>query len=213
MDTIAFIRNDVEKDAQISGWRLAVFGLGTAAIPAALGLFLREDWRGVFELERLVPNILAAVLLGLFPVLYRRRIAGGVRAYPKMAIFLALAVLFAAARLAFPGGDHTQYDSSAAFWSATRVCFGKGAIAAAVTGLWLGLLTLYSFSLPSARWRKLIAAAGGTAAAVMLGFHCDSSSVPHVLLGHILPGAVTGFAIYAVLTVAFHRRVGAVRKI
>ena len=47
-------------------------------------------------------------------------------------------------------------------------------------------------SVPTHRFRIILAATAGVAGALMLGYHCDRPEFTHVFLSHWLPGFIFG---------------------
>jgi hypothetical protein len=78
-------------------------------------------------------------------------------------------------------------------------------MAAIAMGIWLVVFSTYFTSRAPLRWRVLVASSAGATASVMLGFHCDSASVFHVLVGHLAPGILVGTAVFFASTLLARR--------
>ncbi len=75
-------------------------------------------------------------------------------------------------------------------------CFTKGGITTVVAGMWMTLFAFAIASWPSRRWRALLSIEAGISGVIMLGFHCDSSSVGHVIIAHLGQGIVLGLLVF-----------------
>ncbi len=195
MEAIDFIESDIRRWKQSRALVRALI-VGIALIPVLLGIGLRDSFENVFSLRIFVPNLLAAIVLGgvVFASFDEGFSSAKILKTAKLALLFAL--LLATERVLFPSGPRTQYASASVFWRESGRCFFKGALTSAVMGAWLICVAFVFSSLPARRWRILISVVCGVAGAVMLGFHCDSSSWGHVLSGHVFPGVVLGVLIY-----------------
>jgi len=205
MDVIKFIEKDVERGKRRSWLIMIALLLATALFPVLFGIFLRDDLNGVFEARIFIPNLMAAILLGLFPLFYARRNQISKWVFPLIALTLGFSLFLAIDRIFFPPAIRTVYASDESFRHETLLCFRKGAFSASVMGIWLCYFAFMISSWPSRRYRFLLSAVAGISSAVMLGFHCDSSSVSHVLVGHIAPGIVMGLMVYFAQEMVFVR--------
>ncbi|MBC7397490.1 MAG: DUF1109 family protein [Bdellovibrionales bacterium] len=196
VQVIQFIQSDLRREKTQARLLLILFVFGTAAIPALLGFVMRVDLNGVFEPHALLPNLFAATLLALFPLIYQKRARLSTASVWVAATTLIAAFGFSSARLFASSGNLAEFTSKAAFSNASESCFLKGLLGSVLVGTWLCLFVFHFSSLPSRRWRTLSSVAAGVAASVMLGVHCDSSSLIHVSIGHWGAGAVVGSLLY-----------------
>jgi hypothetical protein len=196
-NAIDFITQDIARSQRPRGALDGLFALGVFLVPVGLGLLLREDMKGVMEPRTLIPNLLAALFIVLLcSVVFSRNYFGN-RLFKIAFSILILGLLLATDRIFFPvGGLRTLYDSSETFWRESFRCIEKGALASFVSGLWLSVFAFTLASLPGRRWRALICASAGVSGTVMLGFHCDSSSVGHVLIAHVGQGILVGVLLF-----------------
>lgn len=201
MDVIAFIEKDAGRARGISRFARALACAVIFGLPLALGILLREGYEGVFDAGTFVPNLLGALLVFAVSLaaLGPRRFA-----LRWLAAGVLLAVLLATGRVFFPGGARTAYASSGLFWHESGRCFTKGGLTTLAAGLWLTYCAFVGSAWPSRRWRVLLSAVAGASGVVMLGFHCDSSSIEHVLVAHAGQGVFLGAAVFAVQEAAFY---------
>jgi hypothetical protein len=196
MKAIQFIQQDLKRGTRLRPPLLLLVGVATLAFPIVSGIGFRQDYVGVFDLRILIPNLLGALLLGLSVMaIFQTRFRSG-KTFNLAAFALGLGLLLASERVIFPAGDRTFYASPLVFWNETVRCFAKGILEGLLMGLALSFSVFRFSSWPSRRWRALIAFAVGVSGAVMLGFHCDSSSASHVFIGHVGQGLVTGLGAY-----------------
>jgi hypothetical protein len=203
MDVISFIEKDIIRGQK----KLPIFAFFFCAVtllfPAVCGLLLRDDNIGVYEPRVLIPNMMAALLLILFPYFYDRRTSFGKRALVSVLVGLALALFLSTERAFFPPFERTVYASSQIFWMESRLCFLKGGLTVAIMGGYLSYFVFGASSWPSRRWRFLASLVSAVSGAIMLGFHCDSSSFEHIIIGHIGPGILVGFIVFIVQDLIF----------
>lgn len=201
MDVITFIEKDAsrakEKSRLARGLRAGV----AFAIPVGLGILLRDDYDGVFEARTFIPNVLAACLIFLMVWIALR---AGRASWRLLFAGALLGAFLATDRVFFPLGARTAYPSLDAFWHENGRCFTKGGGATVVAGLWLSFCAFATSSWPSRRGRAALAALAGTSGVIMLGFHCDSSSVGHVLVAHVGQGLVLGALVFILQETVFY---------
>jgi hypothetical protein len=173
-----------------------VLALVVLAIPVGLGILLRDGYEGVLAARTFIPNLSGALLLFFVAVFALRSHRSSQRALYLGYLGIFLSVFLATDRIFFPIDARTSYFSSDAFWAENSRCFTKGGVTTAITGLWLSFCVFVASSWPSRRWRFLFSAAAGASGVVMLGFHCDSSSVGHVLISHLGQGLVLGALVF-----------------
>ena len=192
MDVIGFIEKDLGRARSKSPLSRVLLGTVVFALPVALGILMREDLIGVLDARTLLPNLIAALLTAVvFLLSFRRNLASG-RALRLAGLGLCLASGLAVERVFFPSGLRTTYPSSDVFWHENLRCFTKGGSTTLITGAWLMGCAFLASAWPSRRWRAIFAVLAGVSGAVMLGFHCDSSSAGHVLIAHLGQGVVLG---------------------
>ena len=207
MDIIKFIEEDIQRNKQTPGYKKYVIIIGTALLPVLLGIFLRDDLNGVFDPRNFFSNLVAALLLLSIPTLYEKRSAYGKIILSIMLISLALSIFFATERMFFPGSNRTSYVSEAIFWHESKQCFIKGTFASLIMGVWLTIFAFKLSSWPSRRFRLVLSFTAGISGTVMLGFHCDSSSVAHVLTSHLGQGLITGLLVWVVQELIFFSKI------
>jgi hypothetical protein len=205
MEVIQFIQKDVQRSSQQSSWKRNILLVGVFLIPSALGILLRDRIDGVFNTQTFIPNVLAILAL-TFSVSFLIQ-----KSQPKTDFKLGiggllLALYFATDRIIFPTGARTVYDSSETFWHEAFRCMGKGSATTALVGLWLMIFAFTISSWPSRRWRVFLSVAAGIGGTIMLGFHCDSSSVEHVLVAHVGQGVLVGAVLFLAQEVFFYMR-------
>jgi hypothetical protein len=203
MDAIAFIEKDMKRGQKKSATALFLFSIVTVLFPAVFGVLLRDGYEDVFNSRTFVPNTAAAILLFLFPFFYDRRNQFKSRVFRLVLFCLLFALFLATDRVYFPPAARTVYLSNEDFWHESWKCFAKGAFTIALMGIFLSYFVFGVSSWPSRRWRILAALTSGVSRAVMLGFHCDSSSFSHVLVGHMGPGFVVGSFVFGLQEVIF----------
>jgi hypothetical protein len=193
MDAIEFIQKDMNRGRKKLWVSLAAL---TFLCPVLLGIFLRDDLNGVFEPRVFSANLGAAALLsvGVFSI-FKQRFSSS-KAFAMAIVFAFLALFFATDRIFFPVAERTPYATDAIFRVETSRCFLKGAFETSILGACLVISSFLFSSWPSRRWRALISVIAGVSGTVMLGFHCDSSSVSHVALGHIGQGVLVGLIFF-----------------
>lgn len=197
MDIIQFIEKDIKRDNKNSSVFYVTVFLIVTLLPSALGIFLRDEHIIVWEYRTFVFNALAAVLLGSSAILFYRRQNFSAKWNHWAWLFISFSILFSVKRLFFPSENlRTVYQSMTQFWTETILCFEKGSFATLALG---GTLIVFSFMLsstPNRKRRFLTSLIAGMASLVMLGFHCDSSSIGHIFLGHLGPGVVCGVLLF-----------------
>jgi len=208
MDAIEFIEKDVKRGSANRSITRILASIGAVLIPIALGVGLRDGLDGVFTPRILIPNLVAAVLLGVVISASYGRLFSSFTTWRWSRWGLVCAMILAIDRVVFPIGVRTSYPSQAIFWQESLRCFTKGSVSAVVLGAWLILFAFGFSSIPSRRWRVLISFAAGVSSTVMLGFHCDSSSWEHVLYGHVGPGAAVGTALVLIQELLFKIKLG-----
>ena len=196
MDAIKFIQNDVERAHQTSPWVRASLLVVALFFPILFGLGLRADFHGAFALRILMPNLMSAMLMifafkSIYEVNFHERVAIKIAT-----ILLVLSVVMAAEKVMFPAAARTVYANNEIFWKENRACFSVGALSTLILALYFGILSYLTASWPSRSYRALIAGTSGVSGMVMLGFHCDSSSLPHVFLSHFGQGFVVGLVFF-----------------
>ena len=192
MDAIQFIEQDLKRGKKHETLLQIVVLSAALLFPVALGIGLRRHYAGALEPRVFIPNLVATFLLGGGLLwMFRSRFSSARIFYWAMLAF-ALGLILATERVFFPVGERTFYASSDVFWGETGGCFLKGAVESLVLGAALSFISFKYSAWPSRRWRALISVAIGVSGAVMLGFHCDSSSPEHVLIGHVGQGVFTG---------------------
>jgi hypothetical protein len=203
MDAIDFIEKDNTRGMRRGAITRAVVAAAAVLVPMGLGLGLRDSADGAFAPRVFLPNCLAGLGLAIaIGGMFRGRFASE-QVFRRAWSLLPLVLLLATERIFFPPGSRTIYADGAQFWQESARCFLKGGLTAGLFGAFL-CLAAYRFSCwPSRRWRGLLSAAAGIAGAIMLGFHCDSSSWSHVLVSHIGAGAVLGLMLFAGQEVLF----------
>lgn len=192
MDALQFIQSDIKRGKRKT-WIYALLALVTFLLPIAFGIGLRDDYGGVFDLRVLIPNLTACLLLAFGAFLVFKSRFSSSRIFNWTLIALGIGLILATERVLFPAGPRTTYASAFIFWEESGRCFFKGALEGIVLGGCLSLFALFFSSWPAHRWRVLISVTAGVSGAIMLGFHCDSSSPFHVLIGHIGQGVFAGF--------------------
>ena len=209
---VRYIRKDVERGRNLRPGQILGVAFLAAAIPILLGIGLRSGAFGETDAGTLLHHVSAAIFVGGLVVFYAKRAEA-----PRPALYLSILVLFESLQFAMvqmlsPVGPRTAYANSSVFWAETRACFFRGTFSVVVLGALLGYFALRMTALPTLRWRVILAAGAGVSATVMLGFHCDSSSVRHVLYGHVGPALVVGSIVFAILEWRFRREVQAGAK-
>ena len=203
MDALEFIQKDISR-ARSSSRPFIIMGLVLFLLPIVLGIGLREDNRGIFDPRIMLPNLAGAFIL--MAVL----ISGYSKNWSSRSVFawgalgIALGLFLATERIFFPPGMRTIYTSNEEFWHESARCFIKGGFTTVIAGLCLSLFAFGISSWPSRRWRIFLSFSAGAIGAVMLGFHCDSSSVGHVALGHVGQGLIFGLIIFIGQEIFFH---------
>jgi hypothetical protein len=167
---------------------------------------LRDDLVGVFDPRVFTPNLLAALAIAVLVFAAFAQGFSSAAVIKRAAPVLTLALLLATGRIFIPGGERTLYATPEIFWNESLRCFLKGLVATGAVATWLAVFAYSLSPLPARRWRTLLAAASGVSGAAMLGFHCDSSSSAHVVLGHVAQGLVAGTVFYAIQEILFRRR-------
>jgi hypothetical protein len=205
MEVIQFIQNDVQRSSQQSAWKRNVLLAGVFLLPAALGILMRDRIDGVFDTRTFIPNVLAILAL-TFSVSFLFRKSQPKTDFKWGLAGLLLALYFATDRMIFPTGERTVYDSSEAFWRESFRCMSKGSATTALVGVWLMVFAFTISSWPSRRWRAFLSVSAGIGGTIMLGFHCDSSSVEHVLVAHVGQGVLVGAVLFLAQEVFFYVR-------
>jgi hypothetical protein len=205
MEVIQFIQNDVQRSSQQSAWKRSLLLFGVFAAPVALGILLRDSMNGVFDTRTFIPNLLAILSL-TFSVSFLIRKAQPKTDFKWAMGGLLLALYFATDRMIFPPGDRTVYSSSESFWHECFRCMGKGSATTALVGVWLAVFAFTISSWPSRRWRGFLSMSAGVGGVIMLGFHCDSSSIEHVLVAHVGQGFLVGALLFMAQEVFFYLR-------
>lgn len=205
MKVIQLIEADVARVTTTPIWKKLLFSILLFLTPAALGLFLRADLNGVFELKVVLPNLLASLFLASLPFTYEARAIN--KNYFLGSVLLMGASLFLASeRVCFPLAPDAGFTNSAAFWSASANCFMKGSLATFVMGTLYSVFIFGFSSWPSRRYRILISGMSGVAGATMLGFHCDSASLAHVASAHWGQGVLIGGVGFVIQEMYFRYR-------
>lgn len=200
MNAIDFIENDVRRATRGKVFRLAL-GAGIFAVPVLLGIGLRNGLEGVFNPRIFFPNLLASALLFSVPLFYERRSTKKNLGWILLGLIVSL--FLATERVFFPVFERTSYASNSEFWYESAKCFYKGGMTTLASGALFILLAFGVSSWPSRSWRILLSIAAGISGAVMLGFHCDSSSAAHVLAGHLGPGILFGLILFGIQEILF----------
>lgn len=196
MDAIDFIAKDIKK-SQVNSKIFMVFMLGILIIPAALGIALRDEHEIVWNYQTFIFNSFAAIALALATLAVFRRETFSLALSKWSWVIFLLAMVFSVKRIFFPLTDlHTVYNTSDSFIHETWLCFQKGSWTVAAMGLWVIAFSFGFSSWPTRKLRFMSSVSAGVAGMVMLGFHCDSSSVAHVLLGHTAPGILLGVSLF-----------------
>ena len=205
MEVIQFIQNDIQRSSQQSAWKRNLLLFGVFLLPVALGILLREGLDGVFDTRTFIPNLLAILSL-TFSVSFLVRKNQPKTDFKWAMGGLLLALYFATDRMIFPPGDRTVYSSSESFWHECFRCMGKGGATTALVGVWLAVFAFTISSWPSRRWRGFLSMSAGIGGVIMLGFHCDSSSIEHVLVAHVGQGVLVGAFLFLAQEVFFYLR-------
>jgi hypothetical protein len=211
MDALKFIEDDIQRSNRGGLGALHWIALMAASFPVIVGLGLRESFGGAFEPREFIPHIIAALILGEVIWLSLGSGFSSKLAYRTAWAALVLVGLLACAKLfyplIFPGEVRTSYLSSHVFWIESMHCFSKGSLTAAFFGAGVIGAVMGLCPLPMRRWRVLLSVIVGISGAVMLGFHCDSSSWGHVLVGHLGPGVLLGVVTGFFQEYLFRRRI------
>ncbi len=199
MDALDFVKKDMAKNSRRPRWLTGIFAGGVFLLPVLMGIFLKQDLKGVFTARTLIPNVAAALFLVLAALTILKR---GSRARGLYTL-LGAALLLATERVVFPLEPRTVYETLQIFWAETAKCFAKGSLATTATGIWMVFFAFTISAWPTRTSRILISFLTGVSGVIMLGFHCDSSAPTHVLVGHLGPGVVLGIVIFLIQEVIF----------
>jgi len=194
VEVTQFIEDDIKRASNHSPRIRILVGAGVFLFPVALGIFLRDRTDGVFDPRTFVPNTLAILAL-VFSASFLVRKANPKSDFKWGMLGLLMALYFATDRI-YSAEVRTEYASSESFWRESLHCFTKGGLTTLVMGLWLAFFAFTISAWPSRRWRAFLSVASGVSGAIMLGFHCDSSSVAHVLVAHVGQGIVFGVVLF-----------------
>jgi hypothetical protein len=202
VEVTQFIEDDIKRASHRSPWLRVLLGAGVFLFPVTLGVFLRDRIDGVFDPHTFVPNTLAILAL-VFSASFLVRKANPKSDFKWGMLGLLMALYFATDRI-YSADIRTEYASSESFWRESFHCFTKGGLTTLVMGLWLAFFAFTISAWPSRRWRGFLSVAAGVSGAIMLGFHCDSSSVAHVLVAHVGQGIVFGVVLFLAQEVYFY---------
>jgi hypothetical protein len=203
MDTIEWIKLDLARAKKVPVVLRILFATIFFLIPIGVGLLSRKDLDDSLHAAILIPNLLAMVALGLAWLEVSRQNFSSRQAFRFALFLLPLALFFALDRLFFPGGPRTEYLLESRFEHETLQCFLFGGATTLGVGLYLTLVTFLTSSLLSRRARFFLSIASGMSGAVMLGFHCGSSSIAHVMWGHLFQGIAAGILIFGLQEIIF----------
>lgn len=203
MEVIQFIQNDIRKSAELAPWKRYLMVLAVFLVPAALGILLRDRATGVFDPKTFIPNLLATFWLTFSVSLLLVQKPNFRPGFIFGLIGFLFAIFLATDRIYSWSGPHTGYASSEIFWHESLLCFAKGGLTSLLVGMWLAYFAFALSAWPSRRWRAFLSIASGVAGTIMLGFHCDSSSVAHVLVGHVGQGVFFGALLFIGTEIVF----------
>ncbi len=206
MNVISLIESDVSR-VKPKKMQSFLFWLGLAFIPAGFGILMREDLVGVLDLRVLGPNLLAALVVSVAAWLVGMKNLLPKKLFGVTLVIALFGLLFAVDRMMFPVDVRTTYATLADFWLGNGKCFGKGLVTSLVFSMWVGGFAFLLTSLPNRRRRVMICLVSGIAGTVMLGFHCDSSSVGHVLVSHVGQGVIAGYLAFLLLEAGFQNTI------
>jgi hypothetical protein len=203
MEAIDWIKRDLARPQTISPRTRFMLFLFFVIFPVALGILLRESMEGVFHAVVLIPNLTAFLLLSLVYYRVQQKNFCEKQSFTLALWLLPLALLFATSRIFLPDGLRTETVLPGLFEKETFQCFVTGAFTTLVSGIYLSIATAFSASVLNRRARFFLAMVSGISGTLMLGFHCDNSSVAHILWGHVLQGIMAGFLIFGLQEVLF----------
>jgi hypothetical protein len=207
MDAIKWIKSDLERPRNYGQGMRTLFLIIILILPACLGIALRDGLSGVFVPRVFIPNIIAATALALaFRAAYKNNFNSR-QSFIFGFVLLILCGFLANGRAFFPVGERTVYHSTSLFWSENLGCFTKGGIMTLVMGIYLSAISFVTSSWPNRRWRAYLAAVSGMSGMIMLGFHCDSSSLGHVFFGHFGQGLILGVVVFLLQEILFRLQV------
>jgi hypothetical protein len=196
MDAIKWIEQDLNRSKKRSNGVLFLFMAVLFLVPMMVGIGFRSDLNGVFDPRVFIPNGVGALCVAFAFVLayasyftHRKSIRFG-------AILLIVGSILMIERVFFPEGLRTHYGSQAVFWDENLKCFLAGGVVSLGIGIFLTSVAFLTSSLPSRSLRFYLSLISGASGMVMLGFHCDSSSVGHIFFSHVAQGMVLGACIF-----------------
>ena len=188
------VAHDVGKDAGVHGWlrsrptpaRLAL-AMAAAALGAVIAVFrLRPDWAAVAKLPLVMGFAVDAGALYACVALVLRNRARPPLPRPSALLVLAFVLPVASALVASTATQHPTATFS------TEACFTFGTLLTVPFVLVVASVQRDAALGPFKS--ALLGAAAGLLANAALLFHCPSSDLGHLLLGHAVIGAVLAVA-------------------
>ena len=203
MDAIKWIEDDLSRQQRTPSILRDLFVFVLISIPVLMGLGMRAGLDDSMSLRLLVPNIMATVLLGyLFKKIFEQHFVLTKNLRLSLGLFL-FSIILGTERVFFPITIRTTYSSDAVFFREFLACFFKGGLTGLIAGIYLSIISYTATSLPLRKSRMFIAALSGLSGLLMLGFHCDSSSLAHVAFAHLGAGVSMGLVVYVILELIF----------
>ena len=203
MDTIEWIKRDLENAKKTSPQKKIPLLLVFVLLPLVLGLGMRASLDHSLEPRVFVPNLIALLLTGFAWFWVDRKNFSRLQGFRLALVFNVLSLGFAIERIFFPIGPRTEYSLPGILEQESLQCFLKGGASSLFVGIYLSIVTLFTASTLSRPARFLLALTAGISGTIMLGFHCDSSSVAHVMWGHVLQGVAAGLLIFGLQEILF----------
>jgi uncharacterized membrane protein YeaQ/YmgE (transglycosylase-associated protein family) len=165
------------------------------------GLFIRDDHGSGLRISSLFAACLGSTLMLILLRLILEQEYFSKKILTAITFLFVICILFSMQTALF---NHANiYATSEIFWFEVQKCFFKGCLSTFLVGLVLSIFSFKFSAWPSRSGRLLLSSVAGLAGAYMLEIHCDSSFIPHVLLGHLAQGMISGLGIFFWMEVLF----------
>jgi hypothetical protein len=201
MNVLDFIKQDVKKQRERTKVSTCLLILALILMSLAFGFFIRDDFGAGLKWDSALSAIIGFAIL----VTIQTQILKSI--YHQKLLLYLFGVCFLLSIQSAIFYPNQIYPSTEQFYLEAAKCFMVGSLSTLLVGLTLIFFTFKYSSWPNRLSRFLLSASAGLSGSFMLEIHCDSTSLSHVLSGHILQGLISGLLIFCLIEYIFVKKV------